>query len=117
MQLLRERVKQCYRVQGVNHNQNCKEVSQGETQLCVCVFFFFPVEIGSTYTRTETTHKALGGGQLDRDYSHTLPIPLVKPPPRGHHRDTRQQEVKAYLESIKNVGVHRVNIGPHDKPI
>jgi hypothetical protein len=27
------------------------------------------------------------------------------------------QEVKAYLESIKNVGVHRSNIGPNDKAI
>ena len=25
-QLLRERVQKCYMVEGVNHNQNCKEV-------------------------------------------------------------------------------------------
>uniref|UniRef100_A0A7S0IBU7 Uncharacterized protein n=1 Tax=Micromonas pusilla TaxID=38833 RepID=A0A7S0IBU7_MICPS len=49
--LLRERVQECYKLEGVNHYQNCKE------------------------------------------------------------------EVKAYLESIKNVGVHRSNIGPNDKAI
>jgi hypothetical protein len=26
-----------------------------------------------------------------------------------------KEEVKAYLESIKNVGVHRANIGAHDR--
>jgi hypothetical protein len=32
-----------------------------------------------------------------------------------NHYQNCKEEVKAYLESIKNVGVHRVNIGEHDR--
>ena len=32
----------------------------------------------------------------------------------NHYQNCRD-EVKAYLESIKNVGVHRANIGVHDR--
>jgi hypothetical protein len=32
-----------------------------------------------------------------------------------NHYQNCKEEVKAYLESIKNVGVHRANIGAHDR--
>ena len=32
-----------------------------------------------------------------------------------NHYQNCKEEVKAYLESIKNVGVHRTNIGVHDR--
>ena len=32
-----------------------------------------------------------------------------------NHYQNCKEEVKAYLESIKNVGVHRANIGANDK--
>ena len=34
-----------------------------------------------------------------------------------NHYQNCKEEVKAYLESIKNVGVHRANAGPNDRSI
>lgn len=35
LQLLRERVQQCYRVEGVNHYQNCREVRPPLLSVCL----------------------------------------------------------------------------------
>jgi hypothetical protein len=98
VQLLRERVKECYKMEGVNHLQNCKEVSLQTRALSKGLFFGKP----------------------------SKPTPffgLPKPAPPATHSPSNQsarrvapprQEVNAYLESIKNVGVHRINSGRYD---
>lgn len=92
LQLLRAKLRECYKTEGVNHVTRCKEVrSYPGGRRCRPLLL----------RAGDFIHCVLGlvlG-------PHTLP---ACPP-------TALQLAEQYLESIKGVGTYRANSGPHDK--
>jgi hypothetical protein len=91
LQLIRKKLKKCYKEAGVNYQQDCRELAHVRHEACCrCP----PLPLPS------------GAGRVTCLLPRTSNQPLL----------TCRRCFQEYLSAIKGVGVYRANSGPHDEP-